>query len=124
MIALLVKASLVIVVLLAFYKLFLEKESFYLANRIYLLSCLVLASTLPFMALPALVAHQGVLSTLIETSGEKEPILREEAMLSGNDLTRAPKKTAQSLDRSSGVASSETKPGPATEGMLLMGISW
>jgi len=119
MIALLVKASLVIVVLLAFYKLFLEKESFFLANRIYLLSCLVLASTLPFIALPALVEHQGVLSILIETYQEKEAVLGEEAVLSGNDLTRSPKKTAQHLDRSSGVASSETKPDPATAESLL-----
>lgn len=117
MIALLVKASLVIVVLLAFYKLFLEKESFFLANRIYLLSCLVLASSLPFIALPALVEHQGVLSTLIETYGE-EDILREEVMLSEKDLTRSPKKTAQSLD-SSGVASSDTKPSSTPAESLL-----
>lgn len=119
MIALLVKASLVIAVLLAFYKLFLEKESFFLANRIFLLSCLVLASTLPFMALPALVEHQGVLSTVLKTYQEKQPILDQEEMLSRKDLKRFPKKTTQSLDQSSGVASSETKPGLSTKESLL-----
>lgn len=94
MIALLVKASLVIAVLLAFYRLFLEKESFFVANRIYLLSCLVLASALPFMALPTLVEYQGILSTLIENYQGKEPTVEQE-MLSGKDLTRAPIKPTQ-----------------------------
>jgi hypothetical protein len=69
MITLLIKASLVIIVLLAFYKIFLEKESFFAANRLYLLSCLLFACTLPFVALPKLVKHQGFVATLLEPSG-------------------------------------------------------
>ncbi len=75
MIAILIKASIIIIVLLAFYKLFLEKESFYNANRIYLLSCLLFACTLPFVFLPKLVKHQGIVIDLFafeETSVIKE----------------------------------------------------
>ena len=71
MMTLLIKASLVIIVLLAFYKIFLEKESFYSANRFYLLACLILACALPFVSLPKLMKHQGVVTELIEPEIEK-----------------------------------------------------
>lgn len=66
MIPILIKASLIIIVLLGFYKVFLERESFFVANRIYLLACLIFACTLPFLVLPKLVEHQGVVSTWIK----------------------------------------------------------
>ncbi len=72
MIALLLKASLIIIILLAFYKTVLEKESFFGINRLYLLSCLVLACTLPFISLPQLIDHQGYLTSLFETSSTEE----------------------------------------------------
>ncbi|MEM6316189.1 MAG: ankyrin repeat domain-containing protein [Bacteroidota bacterium] len=64
MIALLLKSSIVLVTLLAFYKFVLEKESFFTVNRGYLLACLGLTFLLPFIALPRLVEHQGILDTL------------------------------------------------------------
>lgn len=67
MIALLIKASLIILVLWLFYKIFLEQESFYMANRIYLLGCLVFAFLIPFIALPDLIENQGIVSSLIKT---------------------------------------------------------
>jgi len=73
MITLLLKSSLIIVLLLAFYKLFLEKESFFAVNRIYLLGCLGLALLLPFIVLPKLVKHQGYVEELmVQESPEKE----------------------------------------------------
>nr|WKN35735.1 ankyrin repeat domain-containing protein [Tunicatimonas sp. TK19036] len=66
MIIFLLKASLVITVLLIFYKVFLEKESFFALNRIYLLGCLVFTFALPFISLPELVSIQGFFSTQIE----------------------------------------------------------
>lgn len=124
MIALLVKASLVIVVLLAFYRLFLERESFFLANRVYLLSCLVLASALPFMALPTLIEHQGIISTLIETHQLRAPILEEEPVLSDKDLTRSPTKSNQTLSQSSEETISTIKSQPnSQEGPLEEGMS-
>lgn len=63
---LLFKASLVIVFMLAFYKLFLEKESFFSANRVYLLGCLVMACILPFIVLPKMIQHQGLVDNLFE----------------------------------------------------------
>lgn len=65
---LLAKVSVVVAVLLIFYKLFLEKESFFAVNRIYLLVGLVLSFVLPFVALPELVENQGLVNTwLAET---------------------------------------------------------
>lgn len=66
MIALLLKASFVIAIVWIFYKLFLEKESFFAANRIYLLGGIFLAFLLPFVSLPELVNDQGFISTMIE----------------------------------------------------------
>lgn len=65
MILLLIKASIVIIVLLAFYKLVLERESFFKANRLYLIGCLVLACTLPFVVIPQIAENQGFVSELI-----------------------------------------------------------
>ncbi|MEM9001827.1 MAG: ankyrin repeat domain-containing protein [Bacteroidota bacterium] len=67
------KASIVILVLLAFYKLFLEGESFFTANRFYLLACLLLTFILPFIALPKWVDHQGVVGTWLEETSFQEP---------------------------------------------------
>ncbi|WP_298516301.1 ankyrin repeat domain-containing protein [uncultured Kordia sp.] len=65
MIAILLKASIALFVFLAFYKLFLERESFYTVNRWYLISCLALAFILPFISVPQLVNHQGYVSEVI-----------------------------------------------------------
>lgn len=70
MLAIIIKASIVIFVLLAFYKLVLEKESFFKMNRMYLLSCLILAGVLPFIAMPKLMEHQGVVANWINPSLE------------------------------------------------------
>ncbi len=72
MITLLLKSSFIIIVLLAFYKIFLEKESFFAVNRTYLLACLGIAFLLPFITLPRLIEHQGYLSTLLEPTNTKE----------------------------------------------------
>lgn len=69
MILFLLKSSLVIAVLLLFYKGFLERESFFKVNRIYLIASLALAFTLPFVSLPELVDAQGFLFTKIEQVG-------------------------------------------------------
>ena len=53
-------------VLLAFYKLFLEKESFFTANRIYLLGSLALTFSLPLLSLPQFVEKQGFISGTLE----------------------------------------------------------
>ena len=71
MLAVLIKASVVIIVLLTFYKIFLEKETFFAANRIYLLGCLILAGTLPFITLPKLIEHQGIVNKLSDLSQER-----------------------------------------------------
>jgi ankyrin repeat protein/beta-lactamase regulating signal transducer with metallopeptidase domain len=80
MLGFLIKASLVIIVLLAFYKVFLEKESFFAANRAYLLGSLVFACTLPFIVLPKLIEHQGFVDILIEIPTEKKSIFFEKTI--------------------------------------------
>ncbi len=65
MLIFLFKASLVLFILLAFYKLVIEKESFFAANRIYLITCLIAAVTLPFIGLPHLIQHQGIVENVL-----------------------------------------------------------
>ncbi|PCJ98819.1 MAG: hypothetical protein COA50_00850 [Flavobacteriaceae bacterium] len=85
MLVLLLKASFVLVILLAFYKILLERESFFTANRIYLLGCLVLMFVLPFVSLPRLVQEQGFVSKTIDKIDFSEPaILPSETILSKN----------------------------------------
>ncbi|MFK7773522.1 MAG: ankyrin repeat domain-containing protein [Saprospiraceae bacterium] len=81
MIALLIKASLVIIVLLAFYKIILEKESFFAVNRIYLLACLGLAFLLPLFTLPQLINNQGFVSSLLEKTNIQEVTQAPEEVL-------------------------------------------
>ena len=71
---LLFKASVILFVLLAFYKLVLERESFFGSNRIYLLACLVFAIALPFIPLPQLVKNQGYVSNIIDRQLEVKSI--------------------------------------------------
>ena len=68
----LLKASVVILILWLFYKLLLEQESFFAVNRIYLLVGLLLVFLLPFIALPELVNHQGVVSNWLEQTPLQE----------------------------------------------------
>ncbi len=65
MIALLVKSSLILGIAWLFYKVVLQRESFFAVNRMYFWAALVLAFVLPFVSLPPLVTHQGYLSTLL-----------------------------------------------------------
>ncbi len=72
MILLFLKTSIVIAVVLAFYKIVIEKESFFATNRIYLILGLVLTFTIPFVTLPKLIENQGLVSNLIEKKQSKE----------------------------------------------------
>ena len=119
MITLLLKASLIIIVLLAFYKIFLEKESFFVANRFYLLGCLVLACTLPFVQLPPLVANQGWLFTFIESGEKVEKQPGNLADRLGNS-TRFPEKSNSSPDSyATREQSSEANDSMAVEGVTV-----
>lgn len=60
------KSSLIILVLYLFYKIVLEKESFFVQNRFYFLLSLVLTFSLPFIKLPKLVEDQGFIDAKIE----------------------------------------------------------
>ena len=68
MITLLIKTSLIIIIVLGFYKILIEKESFFSTNRMYLILGLLLAFTIPFVSLPKLIQNQGLVSELIEPS--------------------------------------------------------
>lgn len=76
----LIKASVVIIALLGFYKLLLEKESFFRANRIYLLSCLLFAFLLPFVGLPEISQHQGYVTSLLDSpmKSDVEPLIKSQ----------------------------------------------
>ena len=66
MIVLLIKTSLIIIIVLGFYKILIEKESFFSTNRMYLVLGLLLTFAIPFVSLPKLVQNQGFVSELIE----------------------------------------------------------
>lgn len=65
MILFLFKSAIVLSVLLIFYKLFLQKESFFTLNRYFLLLGLLLTFSLPFVTLPELVDHQGIVDKVL-----------------------------------------------------------
>lgn len=69
MIAILLKSTIVLIVLLAFYKLVLEKESYFAANRWYLLACILLACALPFLSLPKVTEYQGSVESFLVAKG-------------------------------------------------------
>lgn len=73
MILFLFKSAIVLSVLLMFYKLFLQKESFFTLNRYYLLLGLLLTFSLPFLTLPELVDHQGIVDKVL--SAPKQTML-------------------------------------------------
>ena len=68
MIAFLIKTSLILIIVLGFYKMLIEKESFFSTNRLYLVLGLLLAFSIPFISLPKLINNQGIVSDLIELS--------------------------------------------------------
>ncbi len=84
MMVFLITASLVLLVLWAFYKLFLSKESFFGLNRFYLVGCLVLTFIVPFITLPELVNHQGVVNSFVEKAQNTfDPIVTNEKPVIG-----------------------------------------
>ncbi len=88
MIAFLIKASLVLLVLWAFYKLFLARESFFVLNRFYLLACLVVTFVFPFITLPELVDNQGVVNTFVEKAHNAiNPIVVKERATTIEDIS-------------------------------------
>jgi len=92
----LLKAAIVLSVLLGFYKLFLQKESFFRVNRAYLIIGLVLTFVLPFVTLPELVNHQGIVHKVVteaETSGAGQPFSKNAP--DNDEATNA--KTVESL---------------------------
>ncbi len=79
MLVFLIKSSLIIAVLFVFYKTLLERESFFTANRIYLLACLALTFILPFISLPKLVQDQGFIAkTLVQVDDRPTISLTQE----------------------------------------------
>ncbi|WP_170110446.1 M56 family metallopeptidase [Flavilitoribacter nigricans] len=128
MIHLLIKASLVLIVLLAFYKFFLEKESFFAANRIYLLGCLLLAAVLPFLTLPQLVEHQGLVGTLLEPRPVSRTLSAGETLPATDQVINSPEietNTTSEVPKNANTASdrpAQTTPAAPTPPFTKTGI--
>ncbi len=93
MIPFLLKASIVLAILLLFYKYLLAKETFFKVHRMYLLGGLILAFSLPLLQLPELIQEQGLVSEWIEahvvseekpTGASTELALKENEKLENN----------------------------------------
>ncbi|MEK6153973.1 ankyrin repeat domain-containing protein [Flavobacteriaceae bacterium 3-367] len=100
MLTLLLKASFVIIILLVFYKIVLEKESFFGANRVYLLGCLVLMFVLPFVSLPKLVRDQGFISKKIAQLEHSSSNTSHQEFLPKSHNTESNSSTVQAAPRS------------------------
>ncbi len=110
MMLLLLKAAIVLSVLFGFYKLFLQKESFFSINRAYLLIGLALTFVLPFVTLPELIDHQGIVEKVVSRGNENiqneatitsEPVPLKEAPkyeMNENTTTIIPSKTNGNRD--------------------------
>ena len=70
----LLKVSVVIGVALLFYRSVLQQESFFTANRFYLLLSIVLAFALPLVELPQLVSHQGYMVRVFQPATPPEAL--------------------------------------------------
>ncbi|MEO1450521.1 MAG: hypothetical protein AAFV07_13415, partial [Bacteroidota bacterium] len=68
----------------AFYKLLLERESFFSANRTYLIGGLLLVLILPFLSLPQMMDRQGLLFAWADQLSEST----EEEFISDEFLDR------------------------------------
>ncbi len=75
MMVFLLKVSLVLLVLQIFYLLFLEKESFFAVNRIYLMASLVVAFVLPFVTIPKVMENQGIVGDLLPTTAKQRTVV-------------------------------------------------
>lgn len=69
MLVFLIKASVVIASTWLFYKIFLQKESFFAVNRFFLLASLFLAFMIPFLNIPELIDHQGLFNDFLARIG-------------------------------------------------------
>jgi hypothetical protein len=90
MIEFLLKASTILGVALLFYKLLLQRETFFSANRLFFVGFLVLAFLSPFISLPQLIKHQGYLSKVFEPAivpVETKPVLEKKAPLTAEKIT-------------------------------------
>ncbi|MEL6926248.1 MAG: M56 family metallopeptidase, partial [Bacteroidota bacterium] len=103
----LIKSSLVLIVLLAFYKLVLEKESFFRTNRLYLLSCVLLSFLLPLLTLPTVVQHQGIVSTLLE---KQVPVAESNSNATFPSTESDQKIIVESVEKDTGAFAKSTSP--------------
>ncbi len=70
MLPFLVKASVLLMILWAFYKLVIERESFYGVNRIYLIGTFLIAGLFPFISLPQIIDDQGLFDDWLKFSNK------------------------------------------------------
>lgn len=109
MIALLIKTSLILIIVLGFYKILIEKESFFSTNRLYLVLGLLLAFSIPFISLPKLVNNQGIVSDLIESSSIQESDSKEVKFKNESDnLSAINKNISTAQPTTNTVATTET----------------
>lgn len=76
----LLKVSFAIGIALLFYKLLLQQESFFGTNRVYFICCILMAFALPYIQLPRLASHQGVISIIFQADQvrENKPLLGDQ----------------------------------------------
>ncbi len=83
----LIKASIVLSILLGFYNFFLQRESFFAINRAYLMIGLLLTFVLPFVTLPELINHQGIVHKVV--SETEMTTINEPSLEVGSELSHA-----------------------------------
>ncbi len=76
MIPYILHVALLISVCLLFYKIFLQKETFYHLNRVVLLICLILSFALPLISIPqAWTLRSSPAQTVVNTPPQTAPVV-------------------------------------------------
>ena len=114
MIPLLIKSSVIIAILLTFYKTILEKESFFATNRIFIIGCILLTFALPFLSLPSLIDQQGIISSLIERTELSKPMAPQQVMNQAEDVYQSAYiNSSESINQSENISTPIRSENPA-----------
>ena len=125
MILLLLKASILLAVLYLFYKVVLERESFFAVNRVYLIGSLALCFVLPFISLPLFTTHQGIVTTSYERLAVPESTIElPEQMHSQSSVEAAPLPNLESAPQANSAIHSNATPSSSSVKSLPDWRSW
>lgn len=115
----LVKSTLFLFLFWGVYKLFLERENIYSANRFYLLCSLLLCGTLPFISLPEFSPKQGLVSEILRPEASPAQTSPLAATTTEEVPFIAPEPILQKRSDANEIAALETVSSPARKSWIF-----